>query len=206
MPARRILLLLTVIGLSTLPFGLAWGQANRLREDSKRERDRLGNSEQKEKVIESFGQMGRTLSWFFSPDENGKHGYGHIYSVGSSLRLLEIHGPHKLALDDKERFPAFVKQFERKLSEQVEKVIGTCFVSSLKEYTARYGDFPLAGNEGPASMGVGIPGVNFGHIDGRACATLTATYWRDHARGTVVLHVSMEPAYAVLTVVEDVHW
>jgi len=143
---------------------------------------------------EAFRALESELSWFFRANKGNRttRGGGVSYA-GQTHRDFVIYGPHTLASDDKQ-FKSFANDFQQRLSSRVEQIIGIRL------------EVEQGGSSGfPVRLGLGDKWCSTGGFErGAPCATLVATYLRDDARGTAVLHVSMEPNYATLTVVEDV--
>ena len=110
-------------------------------------------------------------------------------------------GPSSTAEDPQDRF--FIDATEA-AGDNAMKSPGTRFEPQLRTWGhSGFGQDHFGFDDRWYVGGASLPGIPAGGSD-RNYATFAATYRRDHARGTAVLHVSMEPSYATLTVVEDV--
>ena len=110
-----------------------------------------------------------------------------------------MHGSHTTTIEDEKEFRLFIAKFESELSKHVDQIIRTRHEWNL-------------GHTGGSALGNGLLGfgqwAGRGHLSAghgtRQYVTLGATYERDHAMGTVIVHVSLDPSYATLTIVENV--
>jgi hypothetical protein len=147
--------------------------------------------------LDSFRDLGSALSWCFVNDRKiWPHACGEIAYAGETLRTMSVHGPHKL---NQQQYEALAAKFKSVLSSRVDKIVGW----HLGPFPHQAGPWGLGLVDKWYSGGANVPAVSGGDTRLKA-SSVTITYLRDHARGTAVLHVSMEPNYATLTVVEDV--
>jgi len=155
-----------------------------------------------DKEFAVLSALGDDVFWFAphipkTPSRNGQ-----IY-VGEFYRSLVMHGPHKLSLETEEDFLRFIREFEERLGRHVQRTIGKLYCAHLKSYAYnndKLDILPLGLAETSYTSGwpKQAPGGGRRHY-----ATLEVTYGRQAGEGTVLLHASFEPSYAILNVVEN---
>jgi len=147
---------------------------------------------------ESLAQFGDDVFWFV-PQEDPHHikRQGQI-DVSEKYRCLVMHGPHTTKIDDEKDLHSFITKFETELSKHVGKILRARHELHL-EHVGGYGGGGLGfGDWSSSGWPSQAPGGGL-----RPYLTLAATYERDGAMGTIIMHVSLEPSYATLTIVEN---